>query len=297
MRRPGLPDWIGLLALVVLWGSAFALTELALAGFTPLQIVVVRAWIGAGALLLILAARGARLSSGPRAWLYILSMSVLGNVLPFYLISWGQQVVSSGLAGIFMAFMPLTVLVLAHLLVPGERMTVLKVAGLVLGLAGIVLLTGPDVLRELAGEGSTLLAQLAVLGGAVCYGLNLIVARLSPPMDAMVLAAWVLLGAAGLATLAWGLGGAPFPRRPGVVPLGALAALGLLSTGLATVVYFAVVRRAGPTFLSLINYLIPVYAVLAGTLALGEELAPRSLAALAVILAGVVLSQRRSGTP
>ena len=292
MRRPDLQDWTLLLLLVVLWGSAFAVAAVVLRQYTPGQLVVGRLLIGAAVLwVLVFAAR----RPWPRRaglWGWFLVMAIVGNALPFYLISWGQQVVPSGLTGILMAVMPLAVLPLAHFFVPGERMTRARVTGFVLGFAGIVLLLGPDALRELGGSGASLLPQLAILAGAVCYAVNLIVARRAPRGDAMTTAACVLLVSAPLASAGWLLAGAPMPADPRLGPTLGLVALGLLSTGLATVIYFRVVSRAGPGFLSLINYLIPVYAVLVGALFLDEALPVHAIAALAVILSGVVMSQR-----
>ncbi len=106
-------------------------------------------------------------------------------------------------------------------------------------------------------------------------------------------AAWVLLLSALLATMALWIDGDALPDAPTLIPLVALIALGVLSTGVATAVYFRIVSRAGATFLSLINYLIPIFAVLAGALFLSERLPARSFFALAIILVGVIISQRK----
>lgn len=294
MVRHGLEDWLLLLALVVLWGSAFGLTDLALVGFSPLQVVTGRLWIGALVLLVTMGSPRRWLPRDARSWRFLVAMSVFGNVLPFFLISWGQQTIPSGMTGILMAVMPLVVLVLAHFMVPGERMDRFKVAGFVLGFAGIVVLTGPSAFVGPVGGVSELLAQLSVLGGAVCYGLNLIIARRSPPMPAQLTAGIVLLISAAMSTLATVAAGEAMPVAAPLRPALSLICLGLLSTGLATVIYYRVVARAGATFLSLINYLIPVYAVLAGAVFLAERLQARALVALAVILLGLVLSNRGS---
>jgi drug/metabolite transporter (DMT)-like permease len=292
MRRPDLQDWVLLFLLVVLWGSAFAVAAVVLRQYTPGQLVVGRLWIGALLLWLMVLAAGRSWPRRAGVWVWFAAMAVIGNALPFYLISWGQQVVPSGLTGILMAIMPLAVLPLAHLFVPGERMTSMRVAGFLMGFAGILLLLGPEALRQVAGRGAALLPQLAVLAGAVCYAVNLIVARRAPRGDPMTTAAGVLLISAPLASVGWLLTGAPMPVEPRFGPTAGLVALGLLSTGLATVIYFRVVSRAGPAFLSLINYLIPVYAVMVGALFLGEDLSLTAIAALGVILLGVVVSQR-----
>lgn len=291
MTRPTPADWLLLVLLVVLWGSAFGLTDVALAGFSPMQLVTGRLWIGAAFLMAVVVARGDSVPRRPAEWRAILAMAMLGNALPFFLISWGQQRVPSGLTGILMAVMPLVVLVLAHFLVPGERLSRWRVSGFLLGFTGIVLLTGPDAMGAVRGEGTALASQLAVLGGAVCYGLNLIIARRSPPMPAAVVAGWVVLSSAIISTVATVLNGPLWPGDADTHSMLSVAALGVLSTGVATMAYFRVVARAGATFLSLINYLIPVWAVVLGAAVLGEALSLRAIVALAVILLGVLASQ------
>jgi drug/metabolite transporter (DMT)-like permease len=295
--RQGPAEWGLLLALVALWGSSFMLVRVSLDAFTPVAVTAGRLLIGAGVLLVVLLATRRRLPGGWRVWAFFGAMAVIGNALPFFLIAWGQATIPSGLTGILMAVMPLVVLVLAHFFVAGERLTPRRLAGFALGFAGVLVLTGPEAWAALVGREAALLSQLAVLGAAVCYGVAAIVARRGPPLNAVVTAAAVLsiagvLVGLGLLAGASGRGAAAAVHHPvGLLPGLALAALGALSTGLATVVYFTLVARAGPTFLSLINYLIPVWAVVLGALALGERLPARAFAALGLILAGVVLAR------
>ena len=141
---------------------------------------------------------------------------------------------------------------------------------------------------------------LAVLGAAVCYGLNVIIARRSPSLDPVVVSAGVLFLAAGLSAAVWLAAGVESKPSAGAGPRLALLALGAFCTGLATVLYYRIVNSAGATFLSLINYLIPVWAVGVGALVLGERLPPSAFAGLGLILGGIVISQsgsrRRAGT-
>jgi len=300
--RQGPAEWALLCTLVVLWGSSFMLVRVSLEAFTPLAVTAGRLLIGAGVLALVLAALRRRVSRQPRHWLFFLAMALLGNVAPFFLIAWGQMAIPSGLTGILMAVMPLTVLLMAHFLVAGERLTRRRLAGFALGFLGVVVLTGPDARAVLVGREASFISQLAVLGAALCYGVAAIVARRGPVLHPVVVAAPVLAIAgilAGMLLLAAGAGGesgavamhGPVERWPAA----AMLALGALSTGLATVVYFTLIARAGPTFLSLINYLIPVWAVVLGAVALDERLPPRAFVALALILAGVVLARWQSG--
>jgi drug/metabolite transporter (DMT)-like permease len=289
-RRP-LGHWLLLIALATMWGSSFLFTKIAVASLAPTTVVAARLVIAAlvlGALVLIL---GKRLPRERRAWLFIVAMAVAGNVLPFWLITWGQQGIDSGLAGILMAIMPLTTLVLAHFLVAGERLNPMRMAGFLLGFLGIVVLMGPDALLELEGRGTVLLSELAVLGGAVCYAVATIIARRRPPGDALATAAGVMLCGSALtvpAALA-----SPLSSTTPLAPasLAAVAVLGLVSTALATVVYLRLVSQAGAGFVSLINYLIPLWALVLGVAVLGEQPQWSALAALIMILSGIALSE------
>jgi drug/metabolite transporter (DMT)-like permease len=291
-HQPGLADWAMLWGLVALWGSAFLLIAVALEGYPPLTISTGRLIIGAAVLLLIVALSGRSMPRDGASWRRFVSMALLGNAVPFFLVSWGQQGIPSGLAGILMAVMPLVVLGLAHFLVPGERMTPRRVLGFLAGFSGIVVLLGPEA-GSLSGA-SGLAYPLAVLGAAVCYGLNVIIARRTPSLDPVVVSAGVLLLAAVISAVVWLAAGVHEGVSPGAAPRFALLALGAFCTGLATVLYYRIVNAAGATFLSLINYLIPVWAVGIGALVLGERLPPSAFAGLGLILGGIVISQSRS---
>jgi drug/metabolite transporter (DMT)-like permease len=288
-----LGHWLLLLALVAMWGSAFLLTKVAVSALPPEAVVAGRLVIAAAGLSGLLLVMGRRLPGARRLWLFFLAMAVLGNALPFWLIAWGQQRIDSGLAGILMAVMPLTTLVLAHFFVAGERLNRARSAGFVLGFLGIVVLMGPEALLELRSGGTALLSELAVLGGAVCYAVNTIVARRRPDSDPLSAAAGVMLLACAI-MVPLALAGEPLAVAdiPAAAAL-AVAVLGVVSTALATVVYFRLVSAAGPTFVSLINYLIPLWALLGGMVFLGERPEWTALAALALILSGIALSEAR----
>jgi drug/metabolite transporter (DMT)-like permease len=290
--RPTAGDWALLLTLVLIWGTSFMLTKIAVATVPPATVVAGRLAISAGVLLALLRAAGLTLPAGRRIWLHFLALAVVGNALPFFLISWGQERIDSGLAGILMAVMPIATLVLAHFLVPGDRLTWGRSAGFLLGFAGIVILTGPAALGELGGNRGTFGRQLAVLGGALCYAANTIIARRLPPLNVMVVTAAVMAAASAAMIPVAIAADAPW-HPPEPLSVAAVAWLGLVSTALANVVYFRLIASAGPTFLSQINYLIPVVALVAGIVLLGEKPEARAFLALGLVLSGLVLAQRR----
>ncbi len=293
LGRP-LGHWLMLFALVVMWGSSFALTDIALSSVSAESVVAARIVIAGLVLVALVMATGRRIPLDGRLWGFFAVMAVLGNCLPYWLITWGQETVDSGLAGILMAVMPLVTLVLAHFFVAGERMNWAKAAGFALGFIGIIVLMGPEALLKIEGHGSALLAELAIIGGAACYAANTIVARHCPLRDGLIAAAGTAL-AANLVLLPVTGGELSANLQELDLPaVWAIALLGVVSTALAPVLYFRVIRLAGPTFLSLINYLIPVWAVFVGMMFLGETPAWTALAALALILGGIAVSQSRS---
>jgi drug/metabolite transporter (DMT)-like permease len=285
-------DWILLLTLVAMWGSSFFFIEIALGSITPLTLVAIR--IALGALILYTAMRLLKLPAprDARTWRYFAALALLGYCLPFFFITWGQQSVDSGLAGILVGFMPLATLLLAHRFVAGEHITTAKLIGFVLGFAGLALLLGPEALRQWRGTGAELLGQLACLGGALCYAGNSIVTKRMPPTHALVAAACTTtLAAVVMLVVAFALD-APLALRPDAPALATCIWLGVGPTAIATLVYFRLIARAGPTFMSLVNYMSPVVAVSLGALFLDEALRPTALAALALILCGIALATR-----
>ena len=160
-----LNEWLLLFALVAMWGSSFMFNRIAVSSLPPMTVVAGRIGIAALVLLVFVRASGRRLPAPGRDWWPFVVVALVGNAIPFYLITWGQQVVESALAGILMAFMPLATLVLAHFLIAGEAMTRHRALGFAAGFCGIVLLMEPDALSGLGGDTLRIVSQLAVLGG------------------------------------------------------------------------------------------------------------------------------------
>ncbi len=288
-RAPHSGDWLSLLALTVLWGSAFFFNELALASFSPAVLVAGRILIATLLICGYLRLTGETLPRAGRAWLPMVVLAVFGNVLPFHLIAWAQLHITSSLAGILMAVMPLFVLTLAHFFIPGARLTASRLAGFVVGFAGVTVIIGPEFLRGLAGN-TALLGTMAALGAALSYSISTIYARRLGAGDPVRRAAGMLIVASMLAAPA-ALIELPAIAVPSLASVAALAVLGLLATGFATLLYFRLVQGPGPTFLSFVNYLVPAWAVIAGGLLLDEELSISVFLGLALILSGIGLSE------
>jgi len=288
-------NWLRIAALGLIWGASFTSLSVALRDVGPFTVAAVRITLGAVFLLSLLRIWGLRLppvGRGPerRFWAFALFMALFSNVIPFSLLGWAQQSVASGFAGVCMAAVPLLVLPLAHVFVPGERMHLRRLGGFILGTIGVVVLIGVDAFAS-TGKDMESLARLACLGAAMCYAMGSIATRLCPPVPLLALSAAVmLLAACVIVPVALVVEGLPksvkFER--GFL---ALVYLGILPTGVAQLLLVQVTREAGPGFFSLVNYMVPVWSVILGALLLSEAVPPQLFLAMAMILAGVAISQ------
>ncbi len=302
MSRHAAWNW-GLLALLtLLFGGAFVFIEYAIETVPPSTVVSVRMWLAAGLVFLLARWRGHSVpplfeanGSLSLRWKYFAAIGVIGNLLPFTLIAWGQTAIDSGLSGILVGAMPLMTLALAAAFVPGEPLTGRKFAGFLIGFAGLAVLLGPGTLGLVAEQ--SVLHQLAVLGGAFCYAANAVMTKRMPATSVLGAATGICLCAA-VASIPVALAlDAPWTLAPSARSLAGIALLALFPTALAAWVYIGLVRSAGPSFTAQVNYLTPVCAVILGALVLGERPGPTALAGLALILTGIAVSRGGWATP
>jgi drug/metabolite transporter (DMT)-like permease len=280
-------EWAMLIALSVLWGGSFFFAGVAVAELPVLTLVAARVAIAALILNLVVPALGGRMPMDRRVWAAFFGMGLLNNALPFCLIVWGQTHIASGLAAILNATTPLWGVIVAHLFTTDEKLTAPRLAGVLVGLAGVAMMVGP---AALAGLGSNLLAQLAVVGAALSYAFSGVFGRRFkrmgiPPLATaagQVSASTVLLVPVALVLdQPWTL---PLPSAP---VLGAVLGIAVLSTALAYVLFFRILATAGATNIMLVTFLVPVSAILLGTLFLGEQLEAKHLIGMALIGAGL----------
>jgi drug/metabolite transporter (DMT)-like permease len=280
-------DWglLGVLALI--WGTAFLFTKIAVTTIPPMTVAAGRLTIASVVLVAAAAAAGERVPRDRGRWASFVAMAIVGNAAPFFLISWGQVVVDSAVAGVLMAAMPLVTIVLAHFFVESEPLRRATLAGFTMGFAGIVVLVGPSVLGRVGENEAVALRQAAILLGAVCYACNAILARRlerTPPL--VVAAATMTLAAAMTLPIALTTE-RPWTRTLSPGSLAAVVHLGLVATAFAMTLFYRAIASVGATFLSLTNYLIPIVAVIAGIAILGEEPRWNLYAALVLVLGGI----------
>ncbi|QFR33672.1 DMT family transporter [Ancylobacter sp. TS-1] len=279
-------DWGALALLGLIWGGSFFFGKVAIAEIPPLTMVLTRVAIGALALWVIARARGVHMPLNRRLVAEFMLLAVIANIIPFGLIAWSQQHLPSGLSSILNAATPLFTVLVAQAFTHDEKFTLGKLTGVSLGFLGVAVMMGPALLGQLGGH--ELPAQLAAIGATVSYGFAAVYSRrfrhLPPLGIAMVQLAsssLLLLPAVAVIDQPWNL---PAPSLP---VIGALLGLGVLSTGLAYILYFRIVGRNGATNISLVTFLVPVSAILLGALVLGEALEPREFAGFAIIALGL----------
>jgi drug/metabolite transporter (DMT)-like permease len=292
-------DWSRLLILSLLWGGTYMLAAIALKGWpagagngvSPLVLVWLRVSIAALVLLAVLTAMGVALPRGRQAWIAFFGMGMLNNVLPFSLIFWGQSQlpasVAAGLASILNATTPLFTVIVLHVFTTDERATPLKVAGVLLGLAGVAVMIGLDAL---SGLGAGVWGQAACLMGAVIYAFSSLYGRRFKALGVTPLqtALGQLAASTVMMSLVTAVISQPWTQpMPGAVPLIAVVAIAVFSTALAYILFFQLLSSAGATNLMLVTFLIPVSAILLGVLVLGEALKPQHLAGMAFIGLGL----------
>lgn len=283
----GPAEWALLLGLSVIWGSSFFFIAVAVAELPPFTIVALRVSLAALVLWALVAMRGLPIPQSRQAWTALFVMGVMNNAIPFTLITYGEMEIASGLAGILIATTPLFTVLAAGVFLTDERTTAKKIAGVLIGMAGVAVMIGPAALRGLGGQA---MGQLAVLASAASYasagvygrrlksmGINPIVATAGQATTAALLLIPLSLALDKPFSL-------PFPSP---AAWGSILALGLVSTAFAYIFYFRLLATAGATNIALVTFLVPISAVFLGWLFLGERLELIHLGGVALIALGL----------
>ncbi|MCD0419793.1 DMT family transporter [Rubrivivax sp. JA1024] len=281
-----------MIALSILWGASFFCVGVALKELPPFTIVFLRAAIAALVLLLIVWLRGIPMPRGGAGWLPFVGMAGLNYVVPFFCLATGQTFISTGLASVLNATTPLfTVVVMAA--AGEERLTARRVVGVVVGVSGVAVLRGVDLRQADTGIGVAL-----CLCAALSYGLSALLARrrlngfapLTTATAQMVVATVVTGVVAASVDQPWQL------SVPSASAIWAVAALGTLSTALGYVLFFRIIARSGSTNVMLVTLLIPVTAILLGTVVLHEHVGTRELIGAGVIASALLIIDGRAVT-
>ncbi len=285
-----LKSWFMVALLGLIWGGTFMVQKLALGHMPPFWVAAGRIGFAAVITIAVWQLRGGRMfTTDATDWPRLAFVSIFSAAVPFMFLAWAQQYVTSAFTGVSMAAVALFVLPLAHFFVPGERMTLRRTLGFLIGFSGVVVLIGP---AAFASTGSPLegYGRIACLAAACCYGVSSIVLRKLPPLDPVGLsAATLIFGSFVVIPIAVVQHGPP--PMPPLEGLALVALLGLVPTAGANLLRIVVIRSAGPVFMSLTNYQVPLWSVVFGVTLMGEPLPGSMIWATLLILSGVALSQ------
>jgi drug/metabolite transporter (DMT)-like permease len=285
-------DWAQLFLLGFLWGGSFFLARIAVAEIPALALVFYRVLLAALILHLWLRIQGVSFAPvlampGP-----FLALAMLNNVIPFSLIFIGQTEIGAGLASVLYATTPLWTVLVANAFTTDEKLTVIKLAGVGLGMAGAAVMIGPSFLSDL---GAPAWAKFAVLGAAISYAFAVVYAKhfsgLKPSVVATGQLTATTLVMAPIVLLVF----QPEELLTGALPiLAAVTALGVFSTAFAFILYFRLIASAGATNASLVTLLVPASAILLGSVFLGERLLPVELGGMVLIIASLLVIDGRA---
>ena len=278
-------EWGMLVTLSVLWGGSFFFAEIALESLPPLTIVTLRVGLAAITLWLVVLALKLPIPNSPPIWIAFFTMGLLNNVLPFSLIVWGQSQISSGLAAILNATAPLFGVIVAGILLRDESATPLKITGVVIGFAGVIVMMDLSSIAT-----SSLLAQLAILAAALSYACASVYGRRfkATGLNPILVAAGQVSGSTLLLLpiALWVDGNDHYANVPSQV-WAAIISLAVFSTAAAYILYFKLLASAGATNILLVTLLVPVSAILLGWLFLEESLQTPHIIGMAMIALGL----------
>ena len=286
-------EWMLLVLLSVVWGGSFFFNGIALQEFPTLSIVTARVGLAALALLFLMKMLGQGIQLNRQILKAFFGMSFLNNVVPFSLIVWGQQHIASGVASILNATTPLFTMLVAHWFTTDEKINPRRLLGVLTGMGGVGLMMGLDSMES---SGFHLLGQSAILLAAFSYGLagvygkrfaQLGISPLATATGQLCASSMILIPLTLWIDQPWTM------AMPSIEGMGSLLGIALLSTALAYVIYFRLLKTAGATNLLLVTLLIPVSAIILGVFLLDESLEPQHLSGMAIISLGLLIMDGR----
>jgi len=288
-RQPTRTDYIVLFALGALWGSSFGAIKIALHGVTPLTVMSVRILLAGAALLLLILVRKTPLPRGIQNWIKIGWMALFGTLIPFFLVPWGQLQIDSSLAAILMAVNPLFALTLGHFFSDHESFTLRQLLAMLVGFSGILLVFGENAISSINGN---IWAQLAVIGAGFCYTISGVIVSRVRGASADSVSASIFICSSVIVFPLWMILEQPWSLHFETESLLALTHLGLVSTGMAFLMRYYIILRAGAVFLSYVAFIIPMFGILFGILFLEETISVNTMGAVVLILSGVYLGRK-----
>ena len=284
-------NWFLLLILSAIWGGAFTLNKYSLEIYSPEVIVAGRLIVGALLLVLIILIRNKKIDIKLSDWRYYGFMSMVGIVIPFLLISYGQIKIDSSLAGILMATMPISTILLSHIFLDDESLTGSKLFGFLIAFLGIIILIMPEIffLPEITND---IFSELMVISGAILYSCSAVYGKkykITNPLNAST--GTIFYSAVAMLLYLFSIETEinDVISYPHII---SIASLGIFCTAIATIIYFQILQTSGASFISIMNYLIPIWSIIFGVIFLQEGIYWNYFLGLIIIIYGIKLSQK-----
>jgi len=280
-------QWSAFIALGLIWSSSFLWIKIAVQEMSPITLVAYRVLFGLLFGVVVIMIQRVSLPRDIKVWIPVLLLGISNVAIPFFLISWGEQSINSGVAAILDATVPLFSLVIAHFLLEDDKMTTPKVVGLLIGFAGVIILMSKDI----GGSSSSLLGQGAVILACVFYAGSGIYARKNTENTPTILrSAGPLISATVVMWLGSFLFESPVKTPHLQITWIALLWLGILGSGVAFVLVYYLIHEIGPTRASMVTYTFPLGGVLLGFLFLHESLSWQIILGGALIIASLAVA-------
>ena len=283
-------NWFLLILLSAIWGGAFTLNKMALDSFTPEVIVAGRLISGSVFLVALIYFLYKRFSINLAQVNYYLFMSLVGIVIPFIAIITGQKNIDSAMAGILMATMPISTILLSHLFLDDEKMNKQKFIGFIISFLGVFILIYRDDLFIENSISETFESQLLVILGATLYAFAAIYGKKYKITDPLSASTGTILFATFFMTIYLIFIDQSKPSYSNLLLDTNILLLGVLCTAIATVIYFQILQSEGASFISMMNFLIPLWAILFGIIILNDQFSWNYILGLLVILFGIKLA-------
>lgn len=290
-------QWIEFLVLTLIWGASFLWIKIAIRETGPFTIVALRLAFAMVAILPVLIRQRVGLPKTRRMWGHIVVQGLVSSAIPWILITWAEKHIDSALATVLNGTVPLFTIVIAHLWLSDDRMTMRRVGGLMVGFVGVLILVADDI-RFLGSGDATVrmmfLGQLAMLGSSLCYAASNVYARRHfrgvPPVFQ---AFYTMLAADALMWIVTPTVEAPFTLPALPLTWLAIAWLGILGAGISYLIFYRLLHQIGPTRVATVTYTIPVVGVTLGVVFLDEALTWQLIAGTLLIVSGVAGVSRR----
>ena len=288
-RQPARADYIILFLLGALWGSSFGAIKVALYGVSPLTVMSVRIMLAGVALLLLTLIRSTPFPRGLQNWNKVLWMAIFGVLMPFFLVPWGQQKIDSSLAAIIMSINPFFALILGHFFSEDENFSKQQFFAMLVGFAGVFLVFSENA--DFSSNGN-FWGQCAVILAGIGYTISGVIAARVKGISADSVSASVFVVASLIALPFWLIIESPWNLELEMESIIALTHLGFVSTGIAFLMRYYIILRAGAVFFSYVAFIIPMFGIFFGVLFLNETLSLSTMVAVLLILSGVYLGRK-----